>query len=1065
MSIWFQNSKNPQKIWKGVNLAKYISQINSFSSNPRNQNDDIQIDFFENSKLKCSSLFAVFENEDTKKFQERIELIDSIFNSQDTPEITEILIKNIVNYINKNPSYCSYFVHILFHFANIRIHQRTQFLTIFSIIIDLLPEYRTEILFSTEKVAKEFLTKYKIENGLVFQGILTSKLSNHLFTDSYVNFCKEEDLSYYLIKDDISGFLSYTRNNSDFSFTNSITIPNGIIPSELNIRNSITSAQDLCIYCGSVNCLKYLLANTEFKAKENSAKFAIAGGNKEIIHILEHNSISFNQCFSISVYFHRYELSDWLLTNYKCEIPCISYTLNCFNERAFLFCLLNDGNPNQEFKTSFELPGFFIPLYICSAYYSNFDAISLLLKNGADPNKFSTINVDKNKFTFSPIYAALSNPYISEDIIKLLLDNNADPNLECRPYHKTLSLISKSFVATPLLAACANINISKSIIQLLLSRGANPDQNIVINKQNSKRYEKPLYVACQNPKINIEIIKSLVENGANINDGLQKNRNNKSVIRSPFYIVCSNNNVTYDILSYFLDKGYKINETNEQEDKFGLINRLCSLKYPDINSIRLLLENGADATGISKPISPLANICMNPNIQLEIIKLLFQYGAEKSISKENLLVFACGNPNVTLEIIEFLVDNGCDVNMQINQTNINKKFYQDYYSYYYQKYSNHNYLYNYRTPLYSACANPCINFNIINYLFEKGAIIGDGKNNALIAACENKNPNIDLIQMLLSKGALIKSMNGTILDIALSNVNITFDIIKLLIENGADCKLGAPICTLCKTNYSIEILKLLIENGANVNASTSIPLYADKITPIGILCTPYIRSKFLISHVSTKSTIKNFENSFEMFKLLIENGADVNKIINSSERGTGSPFSLLINLNHGNIFSSNFNLNFNETREIIKYMLTKGKADPNIPYEENGLKTYPICTVCTGSDYDHEILELLIKSNADTNVLKQTILGQDSPLLILARNKYAELSDFKLLLEHGANPNQVCTVNKKEITPLSALLDNKIPNPEFVRILLDFGAKIPSSIKINKYPQTIQDLLNEYKNK
>ena len=77
-----------------------------------------------------------------------------------------------------------------------------------------------------------------------------------------------------------------------------------------------------------------------------------------------------------------------------------------------------------------------------------------------------------------------------------------------------------------------------------------------------------------------------------------------------------------------------------------------------------------------------------------------------------------------------------------------------------------------------------------------------------------------------------------------------------------------------------------------------------------------------------------------------------------------SPFSLLINFNQSDIYP--FNSSFNETREIFKLMLSKGKVDSNISYEENGLKTYSICLVCTNSIYDHKILEILIKSNADT---------------------------------------------------------------------------------------------------
>ena len=311
--------------------------------------------------------------------------------------------------------------------------------------------------------------------------------------------------------------------------------------------------------------------------------------------------------------------------------------------------------------------------------------------------------------------------------------------------------------------------------------------------------------------------------------------------------------------------------------------------------------------------------------------------------------------------------------------------------------------------------------------------------------------------MLISKGAALNFRNSSILDTPLSNVNITFDIIKLLIENGADCKLGAPIYKLCKTNYSVEIMKLLIDNGANANAFISLPSSSSNtiITPLALLSIPYMNSKFLLSYLNIKLPIKNYENSFEIFKLLIENGADMNKIINIFERVKGSPFSFII--------QDGIDPNYTETIEIVKFMLSKG-ANPNIPYEdeEQKLKTYPICSFCRTPTYDHEILKLLVESNANTNVIRESDILQESPLVLLAENQNAQLSDFKLLLEHGANPNQICRFYDKQKTALSTILDQRMPNLDILNILLEHGAEIPTLIIINDYPRTIKDLLYKY---
>ena len=58
---------------------------------------------------------------------------------------------------------------------------------------------------------------------------------------------------------------------------------------------------------GSVKCFKYLMISGE-EANENICKYAIAGGNIEIIHICEQNGLQFDNCLDVSSFYHRYEL-------------------------------------------------------------------------------------------------------------------------------------------------------------------------------------------------------------------------------------------------------------------------------------------------------------------------------------------------------------------------------------------------------------------------------------------------------------------------------------------------------------------------------------------------------------------------------------------------------------------------------------------------------------------------------------------------------------------------------------------------------------------------------------
>ena len=75
---------------------------------------------------------------------------------------------------------------------------------------------------------------------------------------------------------------------------------------------------DFCCFFGSLKCFKYLLLN-QCKITKATLKYSIAGGNQEIIAILQQNGHSFEECLETSVKYHRYELTNWLNENYKCK--------------------------------------------------------------------------------------------------------------------------------------------------------------------------------------------------------------------------------------------------------------------------------------------------------------------------------------------------------------------------------------------------------------------------------------------------------------------------------------------------------------------------------------------------------------------------------------------------------------------------------------------------------------------------------------------------------------------------------------------------------------------------
>ena len=97
---------------------------------------------------------------------------------------------------------------------------------------------------------------------------------------------------------------------------------------------------EFAAFYGSVKCFKYFLLNNA-KLKPSICKFAVAGGNYEIIHILEQKNLSFEDCFRLSVEYHRYEITDWLLQSYSLDSKQFSFCAYTQNIPALLLYTLN----------------------------------------------------------------------------------------------------------------------------------------------------------------------------------------------------------------------------------------------------------------------------------------------------------------------------------------------------------------------------------------------------------------------------------------------------------------------------------------------------------------------------------------------------------------------------------------------------------------------------------------------------------------------------------------------------------------------------------------------------
>ena len=281
---------------------------------------------------------------------------------------------------------------------------------------------------SSKNVENEFLTLIyndDIQNIKLF-------LSNHSTFNSFQNFTANERIRILLVDDP---YLSYEMPSTSVDTLNS--------PEVL----TFISAIDLSCLFGSFECFKFFLLNG-FKITQSTVNRAIQGGNFDIIQNIFHNNLSFDNKFLFSVSFHRYEISEWLFTNYKVDSTSIINCVLCHNFKIFLYLYHNGFSLKSvddqgrtlvhvasvigytkliEFllsigldKDSFDLKKL-TPIYLALTY-GHFDTVVYLL------SKKCKYDIG---FMQTPLQLSASAGLL--DIVKYLVSNGYEQNLREKP--------------------------------------------------------------------------------------------------------------------------------------------------------------------------------------------------------------------------------------------------------------------------------------------------------------------------------------------------------------------------------------------------------------------------------------------------------------------------------------------------------------------------------------------------------------------------------------------------------------------------------------------------------
>ena len=341
-----------------------------------NKNHNHSFDFITKERV-YQTLSSVANSPEYSIFKPLIEFTDNFYKfalSDDFEKSSQFLIdtiENIDEYTNLSLYYC---IKTIFHFIYIYPkHRKTAYQII--MFLNKLKNPLIEIKSNIEAYQKYTLS-YQFPPELIseFKYLTSEEI------DSFADIYPRNTLELYIKNDDINSLKNFINNHSDFADKYS-TIEDYNSPLADVVKNGSQyrfDILDFCAFYGSHKCLKFLFTNG-FKLHSLIANYSIAGNNIELIHFVERNGVVFDSCFETSIQYHHIELSEWLLSNYKCELFPLSNCIHYCDYRALLFLLLNGMISND--------PTNFPPLYLlCQEEKVNADAIHLLLEKGCDPN-------------------------------------------------------------------------------------------------------------------------------------------------------------------------------------------------------------------------------------------------------------------------------------------------------------------------------------------------------------------------------------------------------------------------------------------------------------------------------------------------------------------------------------------------------------------------------------------------------------------------------------------------------------------------------------------------------
>ena len=248
----------------------------------------------------------------TPEMKEFISVVDKIFETNDSNmnESFDIIVNYITNHNNRDT--VSYFYKLVSYCMEVRPLNAKIF---GDLLCSLFSKYGREEVFRTVTGSKRFMSFLAIHKMIDKEKIVTEIPDE----EKLFRFYEPDTIGSFIQDDDIDSFQDLVAKTIEFKYNQTFLITPGtppycIIQSKYAPKN--VSLLSLSAFYGAIKIFKYLTLN-KVEYSTIDTLFAVAGGNFEIIHLLEHKNVKFDTfCFKLASQYHRNDLFEWLRINY-----------------------------------------------------------------------------------------------------------------------------------------------------------------------------------------------------------------------------------------------------------------------------------------------------------------------------------------------------------------------------------------------------------------------------------------------------------------------------------------------------------------------------------------------------------------------------------------------------------------------------------------------------------------------------------------------------------------------------------------------------------------------------